>query len=111
MELNQPVEPACVETMIPDDDCSSVLLLCVILYRAETWEVAPINKSLKANNRCPSFNVASAKEVSFELYFCVITFSILGTKSSAVKGNNTPSNLSGSGLHSKIYPVDVSFRF
>jgi hypothetical protein len=59
-ELNQPVEPVGVETISPLDECSSVLLLKDILYRAEICEDAPMKRSLKAKSLCPSFNLASA---------------------------------------------------
>lgn len=98
IELNQPVEPAGVETISPLDDCSSMLWLYDILYLAETCEEAPINKSLNARILCPSFSFASANLMVLDWKLLDITLSTPTIKLEVSKGNRTPSYLCLSGF-------------
>ena len=69
---------------------------------------APMKRSLKANNLWPSFNFASAKDASLELYLFDTTFSTTDSKLLAVKGRSIPSNLSTSGF---MAIIGISFTY
>src|SRR5699024_11990160 len=49
IDRNHPVDPNPVDTIMPDEDCTSSAQFHCKIYCAEVWLLGPLNKSLTAN--------------------------------------------------------------